>query len=131
MKKKNNKKSKIKKRNAAKKTSISQMVINFAQDFISLGNTIEVKQSYLNAACVAWNISLLHEKARATAINQFLEQYRKLNPGTDDVVNVRSDIEQLIDEKLDMYSKEKRSIINAQIEKDERGNEKITIISKQ
>jgi hypothetical protein len=43
--------------------------------------------------------------------------------------NVRKDIEQLIDEKLKMYPNEKRSIINAQIVDDERGNEEIIIIS--
>jgi hypothetical protein len=66
------KKLKNKKGKKAKKISMSQMVINFAQDFIRLGNTIDVRQSYLNAACVAWNISLLQENARPTAIKQFL-----------------------------------------------------------
>jgi hypothetical protein len=126
MKKQTKKKVKAKRR----KIGMSQMVINFAQDFISLGDTIEIRQSYLNAACVAWNISLLQEEARATAINHFLEQYHKLNPGSDDVDNVRMDIQQLIAEKLEMYPDEKRSIINAQIVNDERGKEKIIIISK-
>ena len=130
MKKKSKKKTKNKKRKIIRKISMSQMVINFAQDFISLGNTIEIRQSYLNAACVAWNISILQENARPKAINNFLEQYQKLNPGSDDVDNVRKDIEKLIDEKLEMYPNEKRSIINAQIVDDERGDEKIIIISK-
>jgi hypothetical protein len=123
------KKLKNKKGKKAKKISMSRMVINFAQDFISLGNTIDVRQSYLNAACVAWNISLLQENARPTAIKQFLEQYQKLNPDSDDVENVKKDIEQLIDEKLEMYPNEKRSIINAKIVNNEREKEKIIIIS--
>ena len=105
------------------------MVINFAQDFISLGNTIEVRQSYLNAACVAWNISLLSESARPTALNQFLEHYQELNPGRDDVDNVRKDIELLIDEKIEMYPDEKRAVVNAQIIEDNKGNERIIVIS--
>jgi hypothetical protein len=126
---KKKKKKKSKKQNIDRTLSMSQMIINFAQDFISLGNTIEIKQSYLNAACVAWIISLLNENLRPQAVNTFLKQYQELNPGSNDVENVRQDIELLINEKLDMYPNERRSIVNALIEYDEKGNEKITIIS--
>ena len=35
------------------------MIIEFAGDYIELGDDLNKKQSYLNAACTAWNISLL------------------------------------------------------------------------
>jgi len=130
MKKRKKKKANLKKRRNTKKLKISQMVINFAQDFISLGNTIEVKQSYLNAACVAWNISLLPDNLRYTAIDHFIEEYQNLNPGTEDVNNVKNDIELLIEEKLSLYPNEKRSIVNAQII-DDSGKERIIVFSKE
>lgn len=131
MKKRKRKKANLKKkRRKTKILKISQMVINFARDFISLGNTIEVKQSYLNAACVAWNISLLPDNLRHTAIDQFIEEYQNLNPSTEDVNNVRSDIELLIEEKLSLYPNEKRSIVNAKII-DDKGKERIIVVSKE
>jgi hypothetical protein len=130
MKKRKKKKANLRKRRNTKKLKISQLVINFAQDFISLGNTIEGKQSYLNAACVAWNISLLPDNLRCTAIDHFIEEYKNLNPGTEDINNVRNDIELLIEEKLSMYPNEKSSIVNAQIT-DNNGKEKIIVFSKE
>ena len=43
---------------------VSQMIIDFASDYIHLGETIEEKQNYLNAACIAWNIALLPKNRR-------------------------------------------------------------------
>jgi len=39
------------------KRKISEMIQEFAGDFIRLGKTPEDKQNYLNGACVAWNIA--------------------------------------------------------------------------
>lgn len=37
----------------------SEMIIGFAGDFIETGESMEQRQSLLNAACSAWNIANL------------------------------------------------------------------------
>ena len=38
------------------------MVLDFAGDYIAMGEDIEDKQQYLNSAVSAWNIACLDEK---------------------------------------------------------------------
>ena len=105
------KKSKKKKRSVKTKQTkalkMSEMIINYASDYIRLGDTIDQKQSYLNGACAAWNISLLPAAKRKEAVDKFIAQYKDVNPDVDDVENVRHDIELLIKEKLRLYPNEK------------------------
>ena len=68
MKKCKNKKRRTNKAKVKHNLKMSEMIINFAGDYIDLGDTLERKQSYLNGACVAWNISLLPEAGRKDAI---------------------------------------------------------------
>jgi len=94
------KKSKKKKRSVKTKQTkalkMSEMIINYASDYIRLGDTIDQKQSYLNGACAAWNISLLPAAKRKEAVDKLITQYKAVNPDIDDVENVRHDIELLI-----------------------------------
>ena len=126
------KKSKKKKRTAeskkGKNLKMSEMILDYAADFIELGDTIDQKQSYLNTACVAWNISLMTEKKRQKAVKQFIEQYKADNPGIEDTQSVRHDVELLIKEKLRLYPNEKRSIMTAKIT-DDGDKERIIIAS--
>ena len=43
-----------------KKEKISEMVANFAKEYIVLGEDIEHKQQLLNGAVSAWNIACLN-----------------------------------------------------------------------
>lgn len=127
------KKSKKKKRRTKKSIKsgahkVSEMIINYAMNYISLGDTIDQRQSYLNGACSAWNISLLPEGKRKDAINQFIDQYKALNPDVDDVENVRHDMELLVKEKMRLYPNEKRAIVKAEIV-EEVGKERIIAAS--
>ena len=56
----------------SKTLKISEMIINYASDYIRLGDTIDQKQSYLNGACAAWNISLLPAAKRKDAVDKFM-----------------------------------------------------------
>ena len=126
------KKSKKKKRSVkAKQTKalkISEMIINYASGYIRLGDTIDQKQSYLNGACTAWNISLLSAAKRKEAVDKFIAQYKAVNPDVDDVENMRHDIELLIKEKLRLYPNEKRAIAKAEFV-EEAGKERIIVAS--
>jgi hypothetical protein len=126
------KKSKKKKRSLKTKQTkvlkMSEMIINYASDYIRLGDTIDQKQSYLNGACTAWNISLLPAAKRKEAVDKFIAQYKAVNPNVDDVENVRHDIELLIKEKLRLYPNEKRAIAKAEFV-EEAGKERIIVAS--
>jgi len=56
------------------------MVLDFASDYIAMGDDIEKKQQYLNSAVSAWNIACLDEKTRKHSIKKYMSEYRKLNP---------------------------------------------------
>jgi len=112
--KKSKKKRRFAKSKQIKFLKMSEMIINYAGDYIGLGNTIEQKQSHLNAACSAWNISLLPVAKRKEAIDQFIAQYKAINPDVDDVENVRHDMELLIREKLRLYPDETKGIVSAE-----------------
>lgn len=57
-------------RNGHQKRKISEMIWEFAGDFIRMGETPEQRQSHLSAACSAWNIA-----CNPTALEKGLDQY--------------------------------------------------------
>ncbi len=92
---------------------ISQMIIDFAADYINLGDTIEKKQSYLNTACTAWNIAILPVHLRQTALHDFLTQYTIRNPHAHDEENLRHDMERLMQQKLALFPHVRTPIAHA------------------
>jgi len=105
------------------------MIIEYAYDFINLGSTLEKKQSYLNAACTAWNIAILNEEQRKKALDLFINQYKAINPDINDTDCVKHDMELLIKEKLRLYPNVKKVIENAKIIYD-KGKECIVVASR-
>ena len=81
---------------------ISRMILDFASTYIHLGETLEEKQNYLNAACIAWNISLLPEDERGLALSKFLTNYKISNPDYD-IEDIKHDMELLIKKKLRLF----------------------------
>ena len=81
-----------------KKRKISEMIQEFAGDFIRLGKTPEEKQNYLNGACVAWNIASAPPERRKKLVDHFLAEYKRHNPNTDEaaLAAIRSDMEHII-----------------------------------
>ena len=77
------------------------MVLNFAGDYIAMGDDIEDKQQYLNGAVSALNIACLDEKARRRSIKKYMAEYRKLNPTQikRDFRDVEENLRLLIDQK--------------------------------
>jgi hypothetical protein len=96
---------------------ISQMIIDLASDFIEIGTTLEEKQSYLNVACIAWNISILPVEIREQALAHFLIEYKKNNPREDEdnINNIKSDMELLIKEKINKFPSVTKPIEHAKI----------------
>ena len=73
------------------KRKISEMIQEFAGDFIRLGKTPEDKQNYLNGACVAWNIASAPAERRKKLVDHFLADYRLHNPSTMKPLSQRSE----------------------------------------
>ena len=104
------------------------MVIEYAADYIAMGEDLEMKRSYLNSACSAWNISNLTPEDRGAAMQQYLDNFRELNPHVQEVNDLKEDIERLIDRKVQMFPDVKKEIVGAEISEID-GKEHIHIAS--
>ena len=62
---------------------ISEMVLDFAGEFLRLGETPDKRRNLLSGACSAWNIACVPAEARAELLDQFMANYRLCNPGAD------------------------------------------------
>ena len=94
------------------------MVLDFAIDFISMGEDIAEKQDYLNCAVSAWNMACLDESQKKCAIKKYMKEYHKLNPthSKKDLADEKENILLLIEQKEKLYPKVKVQILDAQIE---------------
>jgi hypothetical protein len=99
------------------KPKISQSIWEFAGDFIRLGDTLEQRQSNLNAACSAWNIACNHPGVRKKSLDRYMRSFKGYNPNADQqrLADVRSDMEHLIEVKLQMFPGDLRQIVSARI----------------
>lgn len=96
---------------------LSELVCEFAGDFIGMANSPEQRQNHLNAACSAWNIACNPPEQRQKILDRYLTEYLRYNPHTDpaNAAAIRSDMEKLIAQKLKLFPKDKRQILNAQL----------------
>lgn len=97
-------------------SKVSKMIEAFAADYISMGETNEERQNYLNSACTAWNIAILPEHARESALRHVVEEYERENPGIDDVDAYIQNMRTLIRKKLRKFPTESVVIVNAFLE---------------
>ena len=91
------------------------MIFEFARDFIAAGESMEQKQSRLNAACTAWNIANLPKHERRKALERYLQSYRAQNPGVQDSNFLCKDMEHLIKQKNRLFPQVKKPIMHAEI----------------
>ena len=102
--------------NTSPKIRMSELISEYASDYINMGENTEERQNYLNGACTAWNIANLDGTRREEALRRVIEGYKRINPGTNDVENFEHDLRILIQKKLEMFPDVKKAIINAVIE---------------
>ncbi len=112
------------------KKKMSEMVLEYASDYLSIGETLKERQSLLNSACSAWNFSLLDTEEQGNAIQKYLKEYKKYNPNADAIQcnDVIENIQKLIDVKLKKFPNIKKSIVSAHIE-DINGRDHVTVAS--
>ena len=101
-----------------KNLKMSEMVLQFAGDYIEMGETTEERQNYLNSACSAWNIALLPVKKRNKAIKKYLKAYKRYNTDVDDedCKDMQENLEKLIAEKDRLFPDEDRKIFGGEIQ---------------
>ena len=106
------------------------MVLDFAGEFIEMGENVEEKQQYLNSAVSAWNIACLDEKAQKRAIKKYMHEYRKLNPTQSkrDFRDVEKNLILLIKNKMKLYPEERVQIVDARIQ-EINGKNHVTVAS--
>lgn len=97
-------------------TKMSALIVEYASDYINLGDTAEERQSFLNGACTAWNIANLPDHLRNTALQQTAQDYKEMNPGIVDVESYLHDMRILIQKKLRMFPNIRKTIVSAFIE---------------
>lgn len=109
---------------------ISAMVWEFAGEFIQLGQTLEDKQNRLNAACSAWNLACNPPKARKSFLNQYVKSYQSYHPDATDeqLSDIRSDMEKLIQNKLSLFPAVRKPILGAQMSR-LAGQDRIDVVS--
>ena len=82
-----------------------------------MGDSLEEKESLLNAVCSAWNIACAPPDKRKSQIDHYVKEYLKFNSGADNVEieGVRSNLDKLIEKKLEMFPADLRQIVGARI----------------
>ena len=96
---------------------ISQSLLEFAGDFIRMGDTLGERQNRLNAACSAWNMACNTPELRKKHLDQYVRGYSEFNHDTDaeHLANIRKDMETLIEAKLNMFPHDLRQVVQARI----------------
>ena len=78
--------------NTSPTIKMSELIAEYASDYINMGETPEERQSFLNGACTAWNIAILPQDQREITLYQAAAEYKKMNPEIDDVEDYLHDI---------------------------------------
>lgn len=107
---------------------VSELIIEYASEYIAMGEDLDDKQSHLNLACSAWNIANLPPAKRSHAIQQYVDKYLEFNTHVQDTKGLRHDIDLLIESKLRMFPDVKKEIAGADISEVD-GKEHINIVS--
>ena len=109
------KRNKVRKKERQKR-KISDMIWELGGDFIRIAETVEQRQSRLNAVCSAWNMAC-NPPAQGKAMDQYMREYHQFNADADpaELAGVRSNMEKLIQKKLEMFPGDLRQIIGAQL----------------
>jgi len=102
--------------NTSPKIKMSELICEYASDYINMGENTEERQNYLNEACTAWNIASLDQKDREKAIQRTIADYKKKNPKIDDVEGFEEDLRKLVKKKLEMFPDINKIIVDAKIQ---------------
>ena len=115
--------------NTSPKIKMSELICEYASDYINMGENTEERQNYLNEACTAWNIASLDQKDREAAIQHTIADYKKKNPKIDDVEGFEEDLRKLVKKKLEMFPDINKIIVDAKIQPIDKSKFQVNIAS--
>ena len=95
---------------------VSQMILDFAGQFILMVESEEERQTHLDIACAAWNISILPKNIREKEYKTYSKKMKTLLNDPELIRYFEMDLNGLIDAKIDLFPNENRPIISAKIE---------------
>ena len=112
------------------KNKLSEMIMEYAGNFILEGEDEFEKQQRLNTAVSAWNFACLRDNERERGIKKYLKECKKLNPeyGKKDLMEIKIVLKDLIAEKIRIYPDIKVQIFDAEL-KEDRGKAYVTVAS--
>jgi len=99
----------------ASNPKMSEILLEYASDYIGMGVTIEEKRHYLDSAVLAWNLSCFPEVEREKQMQASVKKLETLNPGSKNVEILKHNLEILIQKKLTEFPGVKKLIVNAEI----------------
>jgi hypothetical protein len=99
------------------KNKISELIMDYAGDFILEGEDEFEKQQRLNTAVSAWNFACFDEIEQDNLIKKYLKEYKKLNPeyNKKDLQEIKIVLKRLIKLKIKIYPNFKVQVFNAQL----------------
>ncbi len=95
---------------------VSQMILDVAGQFIFMVESEGERQTHLDIACAAWNISILPKNKRNNEYNKYFKKMKSLLNDPELIKYFEMDLNGLIDAKLDLFPNESKPIVSAKIE---------------
>jgi len=95
---------------------VSQMILDVAGQFIEMVESEEERQTHLDIACAAWNISILPKNKRAKEYEKYFKKMKRLLNDPEIIEYFEMDLNGLIDAKIDLFPNENEAIVSAKIE---------------
>jgi hypothetical protein len=101
--------------NTLPEIKMSELIEQYAADYIDMGENTEERQNHLNGACLG-NIAVFPEHSREEAFRRVVAGYKRMNPDVTDADNLEHNLRAPIQKKLEMFPDIKKVIIDAMIE---------------
>ena len=95
---------------------VSQMILDVAGQFILMVESEEERQTHLDIACAAWNISILPKNIRDKEYKKYFKKMKSLLNDPELIKYFEMDLNGLIDAKIELFPNENRPIVSAKIE---------------
>ena len=95
---------------------ISKMIIDVAGQFIEMVESAEERQTHLDIACAAWNISILPKNKMDKEYKKYFKKMKKKLNDPQLIKYFEMDLNGLIEAKIVLYPNEKKKIVSALIE---------------
>ena len=95
---------------------VSQMILDVAAQFIEMVESEEERQTHLDIACAAWNLSILPKNKREKEYKKYINKAKKRLRNAELIKYFEEDLNGLIKAIVDLFPNEIKPIVSAKIE---------------